>query len=122
MALSSSFWSLQRQTSAKDGARPDIFTEHFAQRLFSVYTIVSWSLLLSFGVAAMAVLLSSIAFDEIAAALICSAFVLIAVAVCLWLYWRTQGYRQNPVVKDPGAEYVDGTTKSLVYKNPMVHV
>lgn len=72
---------LQRQTSGKDGARPDIFTEHFAQGLLSVYTIVSWSLLLSFGVAAMAVVLSSIAFDEIAAALICSAFVAIAVAV-----------------------------------------
>lgn len=82
---------LQRHPSAKDGAWPDMFTKDCAQCLCRVYTIVSWSLLRSFGVAALAVLLRLIAFDDIAAALTSLAVVIMAMAICFWLYQCTQG-------------------------------
>lgn len=87
-----------------------------------MYTTVSYSLLLSFAVAGLAVLISTIAFDKVAAAVTSLAFVAIAVAVCTWFYWCTQGYSQNHVHADLGAEYVSGATKSLIYNNPVVHV
>lgn len=99
-----------------------MFRREFAQRLLRVYTTVSYSLLLSLLVAALAFSLSSIAFDQIAAACISLACVGLTVAVCFWFYWSTQGYTEKAVLRDPGAEYVNGPTKSLVYTNPLVHV
>ena len=113
---------LQRHASAKDGARPDMFRREFAQRLLRVYTTVSYSLLLSLLVAALAVSISSIAFERIATACISLAFVGLTIAICCWFYWSTQGYTEKAVLRDPGAEYVNGPIKSLVYTNPMVHV
>lgn len=113
---------LQRHPSAKDGARPDMFRREFAQRLLRVYTTVRYSLLLSLLVAALAVALSSIAFYQIAAACISLACVGSTVAVCFWFYWSTQGYTETAVLRDPGAEYVNGPTTSLVYTNSLVHM
>lgn len=103
----------------REGGPPVQFTQDFARRLAFVYSAATWSLSLAFLSKIAALVISSIAFDQFAAAITGLVFMFVIAVTCLAIFCSVQ-CRSNSVVQiDTGARAVD-SKGTWLYDNPLL--